>query len=159
MRIHSEYMTVQTKQKREFMNITPNVKAAVEKSGIRDGIILVSSLHSNSGVFVNDDEPGLLQDIAEWADRLAPFGARLSSQRAQREQRRRAPAEPSAQPPGLCLPHRWQARAGPLAAGDLRRTGRPAPKAHPHQDPRRMTPPGESVHRARAADSESLRLR
>jgi len=74
MRIHSDYMTVQTKEKREFLNITPNIKAAVEKSGIRDGIILISSLHSNSALFVNDDEPGLLQDIMEWADRIAPFG-------------------------------------------------------------------------------------
>ena len=74
MRIHSDYMTVQTNEKREFLNITPNIKAAVEKSGIRDGIILISSLHSNSALFVNDEEAGLLQDIAEWADRLAPFG-------------------------------------------------------------------------------------
>jgi secondary thiamine-phosphate synthase enzyme len=74
MRIHSDYMTVQTKEKREFLNLTPNIKAAVEKSGIRDGIILISSLHSNSALFVNDDEPGLLQDIMEWADRIAPFG-------------------------------------------------------------------------------------
>jgi secondary thiamine-phosphate synthase enzyme len=74
MRIHSEYMTVQTKEKREFLDITPDVKAAVEKSGIRDGIIFISSLHSNSALFVNDEEPGLLRDIAEWADRLAPFG-------------------------------------------------------------------------------------
>jgi secondary thiamine-phosphate synthase enzyme len=74
MRIHSDYVTVQTKQRREFLNITPNIKAAVEKSGIRDGIILISSLHSNSALFVNDEEPGLLQDITEWADRIAPFG-------------------------------------------------------------------------------------
>jgi secondary thiamine-phosphate synthase enzyme len=74
MRIHSDYITLQTKERREFLNITPNIKAAVEKSGIRDGIVLVSSLHSNSALFVNDEEAGLLQDIIEWADRLAPFG-------------------------------------------------------------------------------------
>lgn len=73
MRIHSDYMTVQTKEKREYLNLTPNVKAAVEKSGIRDGIILISALHSNSALFVNDDDSGLLQDITEWADRLAPI--------------------------------------------------------------------------------------
>ena len=72
MRIHSDYMTVQTTQKREFMNITPNVKDATGKSGIRDGFILVSSLHSNSGVFVNDGEAGLLRDVEEWLDHLAP---------------------------------------------------------------------------------------
>lgn len=74
MRIHSDYVTVQTKERREFLNITPSIKAAVEKSGIRDGIILISSLHSNSALFVNDEEPGLLQDITEWAGRIAPFG-------------------------------------------------------------------------------------
>jgi len=74
MRIHSDYITVQTKERREFLNITPNIKAAVEKSGIRDGIILISSLHSNSALFVNDEEPGLLQDITEWTERIAPFG-------------------------------------------------------------------------------------
>ena len=73
MRIHNEYMTVQTNEKREFLNITPNINAAVEKSGIRDGIVLVSSLHSNAALIVNDEEAGLLQDIAEWADRLAPL--------------------------------------------------------------------------------------
>jgi secondary thiamine-phosphate synthase enzyme len=74
MKTHSEYMTVQTEQKREFMNITPNVKSALEKSGLRDGLILVSALHANSSVFINDDEPGLLNDITEWLDKLAPFG-------------------------------------------------------------------------------------
>ncbi len=74
MRIYSEYITVQTQQKREFMNLTPNVKSAMEKSGMRDGIILVASLHSNSAVFINDDEAGLLEDISDWLDRLAPFG-------------------------------------------------------------------------------------
>jgi len=75
MRIHSEYMTIQTKEKREFLNVTPNVKEAVEKSTISDGIILISSLHSNSALFINDEESGLLQDIAEWVERLAPSDA------------------------------------------------------------------------------------
>jgi secondary thiamine-phosphate synthase enzyme len=73
MRIHNDYITVQTKLKREFLNITSNLKDAAEKSGIRDGFILVSSLHGNSGIFVNDDDAGLLGDIDEWANTLAPF--------------------------------------------------------------------------------------
>jgi secondary thiamine-phosphate synthase enzyme len=73
MHIHNDYITLQTKEKREFLNITPNIKAAVEKSGIRDGVVFVSSLHSNSALFINDEEPGLLQDITEWADRVAPL--------------------------------------------------------------------------------------
>jgi secondary thiamine-phosphate synthase enzyme len=73
MRIHSDYVTVQTTRKREFMNITPHVKSAAEKSGVRDGIVLVASLHVNSAVFINDEEAGLLQDIEEWLDHLAPL--------------------------------------------------------------------------------------
>ena len=74
MRIHNDYMTVQTRDKREFLNITPNIKAAVEKSGIREGVVFVSSLHSNSALFINDEEAGLLLDITEWSNRVAPFG-------------------------------------------------------------------------------------
>lgn len=74
MRTYSEYITVQTEKKRQFMNITPQVKSAMEKSGLRDGIILVTTLHSNAGVFINGDEAPLLQDIDEWLDKLAPFG-------------------------------------------------------------------------------------
>lgn len=72
MKIYNEQITVQSKKLREFVNITPQVKAAMEKSGFSDGIILVSSLHSNSAIFVNDEEPGLLEDIEAWIDRLAP---------------------------------------------------------------------------------------
>ncbi len=74
MRTYSEYITIQTEQKRQFMNITPNIKSAMEKSGLRDGIILVATLHSNAGVFLNDEETALLQDVDEWLNKLAPFG-------------------------------------------------------------------------------------
>jgi len=72
MKIHNEYMTVQTKQKREFMNITPNVKSGLEKSGIHDGIVLVATLHSNAAVFLNDEEVGLQEDIDKWLNQVAP---------------------------------------------------------------------------------------
>jgi secondary thiamine-phosphate synthase enzyme len=75
MKIHNDYITVQTTQKREFKDITHNVKDAADKSGIRDGVILVSSLHSNSGIFVNDTDSGLLEDIGNWVDQLAPARA------------------------------------------------------------------------------------
>jgi len=73
MKIHSDYMTVQTQKKREFINITPNIKFALEKSGLREGFILVSSLHANSAVFVNDEEPGLLEDFDAWLEKAAPY--------------------------------------------------------------------------------------
>ena len=74
MKVHNEYLTVQTKQKREFQNITPSVKFALEKSGIHDGLVLVSTLHSNAAVFVNDEEPGLLADLDAWLEKVAPHG-------------------------------------------------------------------------------------
>src|SRR6202022_4657521 len=72
MKIYNEHLTLQSKQVREFINITPQVKAAMEKSGVRDGIILVSALHANAAVIVNDEEPGLLEDVGVWLDKLAP---------------------------------------------------------------------------------------
>ncbi len=72
MKVYNEQITLHTKKPREFIDITPNVKAAMEKSGFSDGIILVSTLHSNSAVIVNDEEPGLLEDIDAWLDKLAP---------------------------------------------------------------------------------------
>jgi secondary thiamine-phosphate synthase enzyme len=69
---YNDYLTVQTKQKREFLNITANCRAALEKSGIHNGLMLVMALHSNSGLFLGDDEPGLLADVAKWLDTLAP---------------------------------------------------------------------------------------
>lgn len=73
MKIYNEQITLHTKKPREFINITPSVKAAMEKSGFSDGIILVSTLHSNSAVIVNDEKPGLLEDIEGWLDKLAPL--------------------------------------------------------------------------------------
>ena len=72
MAVYNEEITLQSTKLREFFNITSNIKAALEKSGLTDGLIVVSSLHSNSAVFVNDDEPGLMEDLEAWLDRLAP---------------------------------------------------------------------------------------
>jgi secondary thiamine-phosphate synthase enzyme len=72
MKIYNEELTLQSSKLREVVNITPQAKSAMEKSGFRDGIILVSSLHSNSAVIINDEEPGLLEDLENWLDQLAP---------------------------------------------------------------------------------------
>jgi secondary thiamine-phosphate synthase enzyme len=72
MKIYNEHITIQSQKPREVFNLTAQVKAAVEKSGFRDGIILVSSLHSNSAVIVNDNEPGLLEDLDAWLGQIAP---------------------------------------------------------------------------------------
>jgi secondary thiamine-phosphate synthase enzyme len=73
MRFHTEYLTFRTKKHREYINITPQVEMALSKSGIRDGMILVSAMHITAGVYVNDAEDGLIQDIDEWLEKLAPF--------------------------------------------------------------------------------------
>jgi secondary thiamine-phosphate synthase enzyme len=72
MKIYNEEITLQSQKPREIFNITTRAKAAMEKSGLREGIILVSSLHSNSAVIVNDDEPGFLADLEKWLTEVAP---------------------------------------------------------------------------------------
>jgi secondary thiamine-phosphate synthase enzyme len=74
MKAHTEYLTFRTKRQREYLNITPQVEAALQKSGIREGMVLVSAMHITAGVYVNDAEDGLIQDIDEWLERLAPTG-------------------------------------------------------------------------------------
>ena len=72
MRSHRETLTVQTDSRRAFLNITPQVEAAVAKSGIREGLCLVNAMHITASVFINDDERGLHQDYEEWLEGLAP---------------------------------------------------------------------------------------
>jgi secondary thiamine-phosphate synthase enzyme len=73
MQFHTEYLTFRTKNHREYINITPQVESALAKSGIREGMILVSAMHITAGVYVNDAEDGLIQDIDAWLEGLAPF--------------------------------------------------------------------------------------
>jgi len=72
MKSHTEYLTFHTHQHREYINITDKVADAVSKSGVREGMVLVSAMHITAGVWVNDAEDGLLADIDEWLERLAP---------------------------------------------------------------------------------------
>jgi len=75
MNFHTEYLTFRTKKHREYVNITPQVEQALAKSGIREGMILVSAMHITAGVYVNDAEDGLIADIDEWLEQIAPFRA------------------------------------------------------------------------------------
>ncbi len=72
MKTHTEYHWFHTKKHREYINITDRVQAALVKSGIQEGMVLVSAMHITAGVYVNDAEDGLIQDIDEWLERLAP---------------------------------------------------------------------------------------
>ena len=74
MKSHTEYLSFQTKKQREFVNVTAKAAEILEKSRIQEGMMLVSAMHITAGVYVNDAEDGLIQDIEEWLDRLAPEG-------------------------------------------------------------------------------------
>jgi thiamine phosphate synthase YjbQ (UPF0047 family) len=69
---HTKYLTFETSERREFVRITDEVQAAVDESGIAEGMALVSAMHITAGVWVNDDEPGIQADTLEWLDKLAP---------------------------------------------------------------------------------------
>ncbi|MCL5035938.1 MAG: secondary thiamine-phosphate synthase enzyme YjbQ [Chloroflexi bacterium] len=75
MKSFTEYFTFNTKNKYEIVNITGEAREVVEKSGIREGMLLVSAMHITAGVFINDDEPGFRLDLEEMLQRLAPDGA------------------------------------------------------------------------------------
>ena len=73
MRLHTEYLTLHTKKHREYVHLTPRVESIVKKSGVKEGMVLISAMHITAGVYVNDDESGLIQDIDKWLEELAPF--------------------------------------------------------------------------------------
>ncbi len=73
MKSYTEYITFNTKRRRELIKITDRVREVVRKSGIKEGFVLVSAMHITAGVIVNDDEPGFHRDFWEWAERLAPY--------------------------------------------------------------------------------------
>lgn len=75
MKSYTEYLWFTTKKHREYINISGDVERILAKSGIKDGMILVSAMHITAGVYVNDAESGLIQDIDEWLEHLAPFNA------------------------------------------------------------------------------------
>ena len=73
MRSATEYLWFNTRTKREYIKITGQVQDIVSKSGISEGMVLVSAMHITAGVYVNDAEDGLIKDIDEWLEHLAPF--------------------------------------------------------------------------------------
>jgi secondary thiamine-phosphate synthase enzyme len=75
MKTHAAYLVFNTRQHREYINITEQVAAEVRQSGVAEGMVLVSAMHITAGVWVNDAEDGLLQDIDAWLEHLAPFRA------------------------------------------------------------------------------------
>lgn len=73
MQFYTDYLWFNTKKKREFVNITEKVEAVLQRSKMKEGLLLVSAMHITAGIYINDAEDGLLQDIEEWLEKLAPF--------------------------------------------------------------------------------------
>lgn len=74
MKFLTEYLWFNTKKHREYINITSEVDNIVHKSGVKEGMVLVSAMHITASVYVNDAENGLIQDIDDWLQKLAPEG-------------------------------------------------------------------------------------
>jgi len=71
---HTHYLWFTTKQRQEIIDITDDVTREVKRSGVQEGIVLVSAMHISASVFVNDHESGLWQDILRWLEeRIAPW--------------------------------------------------------------------------------------
>ena len=72
MKSYRETLEFNTSTRRDYINITPAVEAALAKSGVGEGLCLVNAMHITASVYINDDEPGLLKDYDDWLEGLAP---------------------------------------------------------------------------------------
>jgi len=72
MKSYREELWFNTKTRRDYINITGEVQACVDKSGIKEGLCLVNPMHITASVYINDDEDGLLHDYDTWLEKLAP---------------------------------------------------------------------------------------
>lgn len=72
MKSYREELWFQVPSRRAFINITSQVEAALKKSGVREGLVLVNAMHITASVFINDDESGLHHDYEQWLEGLAP---------------------------------------------------------------------------------------
>jgi len=72
MKVHTEYLTIETKERYEMVHLTPRIEEIVRHSGIADGLCFVSPMHITAAVYVNDNESGLIEDIGVWLEKQAP---------------------------------------------------------------------------------------
>ncbi|WP_157928557.1 secondary thiamine-phosphate synthase enzyme YjbQ [Candidatus Nitrosotalea okcheonensis] len=72
MKSYTEYLTYNVPSRRGFVNITPEVRKIIQKSGIKEGLCLVNAMHITASVFINDNESGLHQDYEKWLEGIAP---------------------------------------------------------------------------------------
>jgi len=72
MKSYRKELWFHTQTRRAFLNITPQVEAALAECGIREGLCLVNAMNITASVFINDDESGLHRDFEHWLEKLAP---------------------------------------------------------------------------------------
>ena len=72
MKAHTEYLFFETPERRALVNITERLAAITARSKVKEGMCLVSAMHITAGIWVNDEESGLKQDLMDWLERLAP---------------------------------------------------------------------------------------
>ena len=75
MKHHRTTLTMNVSARMDFVNITDEVQAAIQESGVKEGLCLVNAMHITASVFINDDESGLHEDYKKWLEELAPFDA------------------------------------------------------------------------------------
>ena len=127
MKTHTDYLTFNTKQRQEIIDITDKVEECRSSADIDDGMVLVSAMHISASVFVNDHEPNLWQDILQWLeDDIAPWDPeRLpAQQRNRRGQRCGASSIAHDRPRGDRSGHEGSPRSRSVAAHFLWRMGR-----------------------------------
>lgn len=73
MKSHTEHLTFHIPARMDFVNITPQVESIVQKSGVKEGLVLVNAMHITASVFINDDESGLHQDYKDFLEKVAPY--------------------------------------------------------------------------------------
>ncbi len=119
MKSHTEYLTFKTRRRREYINVTDRVETALEKSGITEGLLMVGAMHITAAVYINDAESGLIQDIDDWLQKLAPDGVDYRHHRTGEDNGRRSSEKSADRPPGSYSDYRRTAGFRPLAAGVL----------------------------------------
>jgi secondary thiamine-phosphate synthase enzyme len=127
----TEDLTFETPNRRDYVNITPQVDEVVRRSGIQHGLVLVNPMHITAAVYVNDDEGGLIADIDDWLERLAPheptsqYRHNNGEDNADADLKRQLMAHQVVLP---MLPRRRATRPRPVGASVLRRVRRPRRK-------------------------------
>ena len=72
MKSYRKELWFDIKNRRELINITPDVQECLYESDVQEGLVLVNAMHITASVFINDDESGLHHDYEVWLEKLAP---------------------------------------------------------------------------------------